>query len=302
MKAQALPLFSVVVPTYARPGPLTACLQSLARQDYPRDRFEVIVVDDGSPSPPEDLEDVFRGQIDVTLLLQPHAGPAAARNAGASMASGDFLAFTDDDCAPAADWLRSLAARFVSTPGHGIGGQTFNALPENIFSTASQQLIGYLYDYCNGGPGGARFLASNNLALPAERFRASGGFDPAFTRAAGEDREFCDRWRHLGYQLSYAPEAVVYHAHALSLHCFWRQHLRYGSGAYYFHQLRAARAPGKIRVEPMAFYLNLLRYPFKHERGWRVLALGGLLAVSQVANALGFFYECFQSGFPSERR
>ena len=68
------------------------------------------------------------------------------------------------------------------------------------------------------------------------------------------------------------------------------------------HQLRAARTPDKIRVEPVAFYLNLLRYPFKHERGWRVLALGGLLAVSQVANALGFFYECFPTGFPSERR
>jgi GT2 family glycosyltransferase len=279
-----------------------ACLQSLARLDYPRDRFEVIVVDDGSPSPPEDLVDSFRGGLDVTLLRQPHAGPAAARNAGAARASGDYLAFTDDDCAPAADWLKALAARFVPTPGHGVGGRTVNALPENLFSTASHQLIGYLYDYYNAEPGGARFLASNNLALPAEGFRAAGGFDTTFPRAAGEDREFCDRWRHYGYRLTYAPEAVVYHAHALSFHHFWRQHFGYGSGAYHFHQLRASRAQERIRFEPMAFYLSPLRYPFSHERGWRALALAGLLVVSQVANAAGFFCERFQQAVEKTMR
>lgn len=291
MMTKALPYFSVVVPTYARPGPLAACLQSLARLDYPRHRFEVIVVDDGSPNPPEDLVDPFRGRLEVALLRQPHAGPAAARNAGAAQAGGNFLAFTDDDCTPTAGWLKALAARFVHTPGHGVGGRTINSLPENLFSTASQQLIGYLYDYYNAEPAEARFFASNNLALPIEGFRAIGGFDTSFPRAAGEDREFCHRWRHYGYQLTYAPEAVVCHAHVLSLPRFWRQHYGYGSGAYHYRQLRAARGQERIKIEPMAFYLSLLRYPFSHERGWKALALAGLLAVSQVANAAGFFFE-----------
>lgn len=288
---EVLPSFSIVIPTYARSGPLTACLQSLARLDYPRDRFEVFVVDDGSPSPPEDVVDSFCDRLEVTLLRQPHAGPAAARNAGAVKASGEFLAFTDDDCAPAPDWLKALAARFVLTPGYGVGGRTVNSLPQSLLSTASQQLVTYIYAYYNAGPDGARFLASNNLALPARQFRKVGGFDITFPLAAGEDREFCDRWLYHGYKMTYAPEAIVYHAHALSLRRFWRQHFNYGRGAFYFHQLRLCRNQKRIKLEPLSFYLNLLRYPFSQSQGWRALLLTALLVMSQVANAAGFFWE-----------
>ena len=80
---------------------------------------------------------------------------------------------------------------------------------------------------------------ANNLALPEDRFRAIGGFDTIFPLAASEDREFCDRWLHHGFQMTYAPEAVVYHARALTFRSFWRQHFKYGRGAFHFHQVRA---------------------------------------------------------------
>src|SRR5215470_15202715 len=103
------PFFSIVVPTYRRPAQLAVCLDAITRLDYPADRFEVIVVDDGSGAPPETAVAAVRGRVDVTLLAPPHRGPAAARNAGAAHAKGDVLAFTDDDCAPDASWLRALA-------------------------------------------------------------------------------------------------------------------------------------------------------------------------------------------------
>jgi len=106
------PFFSIVVPTCDRPRQLAACLQSLARLDYPRDRFEVIVVDDGTTTAAPALVVEMKAGPDVRLVRQPHAGPAAARNLGASHARGSLLAFTDDDCAPAPDWLWALAARF----------------------------------------------------------------------------------------------------------------------------------------------------------------------------------------------
>lgn len=294
MKNQALPSFSVIVPTYRRPAQLRACLGALASVDYPDDHLEVIVVNDGNPALPESIVSSFRDQLNVTLILQPHAGPAAARNTGAAHAKGDFLAFTDDDCLPASDWLRALQARFAITPEYLIGGRTLNALPANSYSTASQLLIDYLYTYYNADPNRARFLTSNNLALSAARFRTIGGFDKTSLRAAAEDRELCDRWLHNGYRMTYAPEAVVYHAHALMFGTFWQQHFNYGRGAFYFHQVRARRGQGRIRLEPSSFYLQLFRYPSSQVHGRHALVLAVLLGVTQGANAAGFLTELFK--------
>ena len=285
------PFFSIIIPTYNRKVQLAVCLQALTLLDYPRDRLEVIVVDDGSETRPEDVVASFRKQLDITLLTQLNAGPATARNAGAAQAKGDFLAFTDDDCAPAPTWLQTLAARFAKTPDCAIGGQTLNSLPNNPHSTASQMLINYLYTYYNIVPEQARFLTSNNLALSTERFRAIGGFDITFPLAAAEDREFCGRWLYYGYRIIYAPEVVVYHTHALTFRTFWRQHFNYGRGAFHFHKVRARRNQTRIRVEPKSFYLNLLRYPFSRTQGWEAPWVAVLMMVSQLANVSGFFWE-----------
>jgi len=118
-----------------------------------------------------------------------------------------------------------------------------------------------------------------------------GGFDTGIPRAGGEDRDLCDRWLHHGYQMIYAQEVLVYHAHALTLDTFWRQHFNYGRGAFYFHQAHARRGQERIKVEPLPFYLNLLRYPFSQARGLQALLLAVLLGVSQMANAIGFLWE-----------
>ena len=286
-----LPVFSIIIPTYVRPEQLGACLQSLACLDYPRDYFEVIVADDGSEAPPEAVVAAFRDRFDVTLTTQPHAGPAAARNTGAAGAKGEILAFTDDDCAPAPDWLQTLAARFAAAPDHAIGGRTLNVLSDNMYSTASQLLIEYLYAYYNADHKPASFFTSNNLALPTASFYAIGGFDSSFPRAGAEDRDLCDRWLQHGYRMTYAPEARIYHSHALTLRTFCRQHFNYGRGALCFHHLRARRGSGRFKVEPVSFYLNLLRYPYSQMRDRRLCLLALLLAVSQTANAAGFFWE-----------
>jgi len=285
------PFFSVIIPTDGRPRQLAACLQSLACIEYPYDRFEVVVVDDGSKTPLESVVHSFRDKIDVTLLTQSHSGPAAARNAGAQRARGTFLAFTDDDCMPKADWLQRLAARFTQTPDHLIGGCTLNALPDNPYSTASQILIDYLYTYYNPTFNQACFLTSNNLAVPAARFRALGGFDTSFPLAAAEDRDFCDRWRDRTHQMIYAPEVLVYHAHTLTLRTFLQQHFRYGRGAFHFRQARTQRGQYRIRLEPTRFYVNLLRYRSSQAQARTALSPAALLFLSQVANAAGFFWE-----------
>lgn len=293
------PFFSIIVPTYTcaepdrRPplGQLTLCLHALARLDYPRDRFEVIVVDDGSIVSSDSVATPFREQLNLTVLAQAHAGPAAARNTGAARAKGEFLAFTDDDGMPAPDWLQALAVRFAATPDHALGGRTLNALPNNLYAAATHLLVTYLSAGSLSGPDRPQFFPSNNLALPANCFRAVGGFDPAFRFAAGEDRDLCDRWLQHGYRMTYAPEALVYHAHTLTLHGFWRQHFTYGRGGFRLRQIRARRGFGNARLEPVAFYLRLLSSPFAQTWGRHTPPLALLVVLSQLANASGFFWE-----------
>jgi glycosyltransferase involved in cell wall biosynthesis len=292
-RAVSAPRFSVVVPTHARAGQLARCLEALAALDYPRPQFEVIVVEDGGDGAALDLRERFRDRLDLTVLQQPRRGAAAARNAGASRARGEYLVFTDDDCAPPPEWLRVLATRLDRAPRCAVGGRALNGLRGNLCAEASHLLIDYLLDYFNPEPNDARFLTSNNLAFPAEGFRSVGGFDASFPRAGGEDRELCDRWKHHGLPLVFAHEWAVWHAHDLTLSRFWRQHWNYGRGAFGFHRRRAERGESPVRLEPSDFYLNLLRYPASQSAGRRALPLALLLALSQVANAAGFFAEKF---------
>lgn len=287
---QAKTLFSIIVPTYNRPEKLTACLQSFVPLEYPRDGFQVIVVNDSSEISVETTISPFQNKLNLTLLTQPNSGPATARNTGAFAAAGKFLVFTDDDCTVAPDWLQNLEQRFVETPDCLIGGRTVNALPDNIYSTASQQLIDYLYSYYNAIGDRAQFFTSNNFALPAEAFQKIGGFDTTFSLAAGEDREFCFRWLNLGGRAVYAPEVIVYHSHALTLRKFWQQQFNYGRGAFLFGQIISKHGAKGKRQHP-SFYLNLLTYPFSRESGIQMLLITGLFLFSQAGIAAGLFWE-----------
>ncbi|NEQ26051.1 MAG: glycosyltransferase [Microcoleus sp. SIO2G3] len=289
------PFFSIIVPTFNRPDRLAACLQSFAQIDYRRDRFEIIVVDDGGDVPLTSVVAAFQAQLSVTLLRQPHAGPAAARNTGTTQAKGEFLVFTDDDCLATSDWLEKLAARFTETRDRIIGGTTLNALSSNFYSTASQLLIDYLYSYYNFNPNEARFFASNNFALSKTLFEAIGGFNITFPLAAGEDREFCYRWLDRGYGMTYAPEVVVYHAHELTLFKFWRQQFNYGRGAFYLRQVCSQLNSTPSKLESPQFYLNLLVYPLQQKIPFS-LPLTVLFVVSQVATAAGILWEKLSKG------
>ncbi len=283
--------FSIVIPTYNRPQRLSDCLKALSQLDYPRDRFEVIVVDDGSSTDLLPVVLPFQSRLHLTLLKQSNAGPAAARNTGAAIASGQCLVFTDDDCMPKPNWLSALSDSFATSPHCLVGGQTLNALLNNTYSTTSQLLIDYLYQYYNSERQCAHFFASNNFALPTELFQKLGGFDTTFPLAAGEDREFCDRWLQAGYTMTYAPNAQILHAHHLTLRTFWKQHFNYGRGAFYFHELRAQRNQQQMKVEPFSFYTNLLTYPLQRVQPLQALGSVVLLLISQAANVLGFFWQ-----------
>jgi len=287
MGAQAPPI-SIIIPTYARPQALHSCLESIAGLDYEARGFEVIVVDDGSPAPLREVAARFADRLDVRVEREENRGPAAARNAGAALARGPLLAFTDDDCLPDPGWLRALASRHLEAPEKVIGGRTINVLTQNPYSAASQFILDLVYAHYNTDPEHARFFASNNLAVPRELFLDIGGFDARFRTA--EDRELCDRWRHDGRGMIYAREAMVRHAHPLTLPAFFRQHFRYGQGAFHYHRIRACRGSGRIAQE-LEFYRALWRQLRQRFSGLGARSKGRLLVLLllwQAANAAGY--------------
>ena len=144
-------------------------------------------------------------------------------------------------------WLKALAAHLAAARRQAIAGRTINALPHNLFATASQLIIDMVHAYYNADPYRALFSASNNLALPTEMFRSLGGFDEAFR--VSEDRDLIDRWLRHGHRLIYAPDVLVYHAPALTGRSFWWQHFYYGRGAFHYHRARARRGSGPFRPD-----------------------------------------------------
>jgi GT2 family glycosyltransferase len=286
-----IPSFSVVIPTYSRPAGLIECLRAVSRMDYPRERFDVIVVDDGGDTPLDATISSFRSDLTISLLQQANAGPAAARNAGAERAGGEFLAFTDDDCLPEPGWLKELGQVLIQAPECMVGGATVNAATGNLCSVTSQLIVEVVYRHYNADPHRARFLAANNLALSARGFREIGGFDPGFRTA--EDRDLCDRWLHRGRRIIYHPGARIGHARPLNPRSFCRQHFEYGRGAARFHRVRADRGSGSILADSR-FHLHLgnwLRRPLQAVPRKQLIPVAVLLATWQTANLAGFLWE-----------
>lgn len=280
---------SIVIPTYNRHASLEGCLQSLVEQNYSSE-FEVIVVNDGGSRIDECVEP-FEALLNLRIIDRKNAGPGRARNVGAWQAQGPRVVFLDDDCKPAIDWLDRIESVSHDFPRALIGGQTVNLLSSNPFASASQLLIDFLYDFysADGGRKGL-FFTSNNFSVPREEFVAVGGFDTGFPTAAGEDREFCVRWRELGHSMHYNPSIIVGHAHQMGLRGFLRQHFNYGQAAREYWSIRSKRTGNKRKLESSSFYRQLLSYALKrHGFSYSGFNQSILIVLAQVANAVGYF-------------
>jgi len=285
------PTVSVVVPTFARPAELRRCLDGIARLESDTFSFEVVVVDDGGPEPLDRLIQSYADGLSIRLIRQSRAGPAAARNAGAAIARGAFLAFIDDDCTPARDWLSAMVRELERDDRRLLGGSVENARTENPYSIASEHISRFVYEYNRTAGAREPFFTTNNIALAADLFRVVGGFDASIPSATAEDKEFCDRWVGHGLVLTHVPSAVVHHAHDLTFARFLRQHFNYGRGILAFRLIRRRRAEGPFVPEPLKFYRDLVLSPMHRSSSdgrWRLTAL---VVASQLATFVGALRE-----------
>jgi GT2 family glycosyltransferase len=203
------PDVTVVVPTYER-GPIVArSLDALGRVESPAGGYEVIVVDDGSsPAHAALVKRTVAAMPEARLLRQANAGPAVARNAGYREGTGALVAFLDDDCAPARDWLVQLVAAFEREPGlAAVGGRVLPAPPTNWVSRFCAAT-----EYSSGVPVTFENAATANACYRREVLDELGGFDERFVHPGGDDPDLSARARAAGHTLRFVPEAVVYHS------------------------------------------------------------------------------------------
>ncbi len=218
--ASSLPRISVVVCTHNGSRTIRQTLEHLAALDYPD--YEVLVVDDGST---DTTLDIVR-EFDVRVISTENRGLSSARNTGAAAATGEIVAYIDDDAYPEAHWLHYLGKTFEETEYAAVGGP--NILPPG------SPMMAECVKHAPGGPTHvlltdrvAEHLPGCNLAVRKDHLMRVGGFDPQF-RAAGDDVDLCWRLQEAGWELGFHPGAVVYHHSRASVRDYWRQQRGYG--------------------------------------------------------------------------
>jgi glycosyltransferase involved in cell wall biosynthesis len=248
---RSAPRVSVVIPTRNRPGSALETLRSVLQSNYPSDRFEAIVVDNGSGD--DERVDVSavaaETEVEVRLLAETAPGGANARNAGLHAASGEIVAFCDDDVLVDRNWLASLALAFGLD--ERVGGAAGLTLPRELETPAQVWYEGFasaergfqrrvldrreppidrpLFPFTIGDLG-----SGENFAFRRELLIELGGFDPSLGTATatlgGEDVEAMLRVLLADRQVVYEPAAVVRHAHQREFEQFERRVWGYGVG------------------------------------------------------------------------
>jgi glycosyltransferase involved in cell wall biosynthesis len=225
---------SVIVPVLNGAAHVGRCLDALCAQTYPPERFEILVVDNGS-------DDETRGVVRryaVRLLVERSArSPYLARNTGLAHASGDVLAFTDADCVPAKSWIEQGVERIEQEGADLAGGRVEFALSA---PPRAAELLDAVKNLDNERSIAERGVAkTGNLFVARRVFDELGGF--AADRRSGGDVEFTARASGAGFSLVYAPAAVVTKPARRAL-ALARKQYRVGRGEALLWRERGVRA------------------------------------------------------------
>ena len=220
--------YSIIVPVYNRPDEVDELLQSLCEQDFTD--FEVIIVEDGSQVPCEDVCRRYEDRLDLKYFAKPNSGPGQSRNYGAERAQGDWLIVLDSDVVLPKGYLASVEKSLnsqlstVNCQFDAFGGP--DAAHDSF--TSVQKAISYSMTsfFTTGGIRGGKkkldkfYPRSFNMGIRADVYRELGGFSKM---RFGEDIDFSIRIFKGGHSCRLFPEAWVWHKRRTDFRKFWRQ-------------------------------------------------------------------------------
>lgn len=248
--------YSFVIPVFNRPDEIDELLESLSKQNFNKP-FEVIIVEDGSTLPCEEIIEKYRSKLSVTYYLKYNSGPGDSRNFGMQYAKGDYFIILDSDCILPPQYLdevdKSLTNRYVDC----FGG------PDNMLPTFTpiQKAINFVMTsvLTTGGIRGAsekltKFQPrSFNMGISRKAFEASKGFSNIHP---GEDPDLSIRLWKLGFETKLIPSAFVYHKRRIDWEKFYIQVNKFGKVRPILNQLYPEYAKPTFYL-PALFVLGL---------------------------------------------
>jgi mycofactocin system glycosyltransferase len=247
------PNVTIVIPTLERADQLDECLRALSLLDYPRERVEMIVVDDGSLDA-AGVARMARRHGAHLLVNDYNRGPAYSRNRAAAEANGDVLALIDSDCVAGSSWLRDLVPYFGWPQLGAVGGRTLGYYTHSSLDryeeVASPLDIGR-HLIVKGAGTDTFYVPTCNLLVRRAAYLALSGLREDLL--VGEDVDFCWRLRASGTYLLYAPEGTVRHKHRNDLAAMLRRRAHYGTSEPVLHALhRDKRKRFPLAPAPLA--------------------------------------------------
>jgi glycosyltransferase involved in cell wall biosynthesis len=221
--AHPVPFVSVAVPVLNAERTIGDCLASLLRTDYPAERREIVVVDNGST----DGTARIVGGFPVRCVREERRGIPYARNRGIEESRGELVAMTDADCVASTWWLQELVRGFEDDSVGGVEGETVAYPPRTPVEryTARRSLSYRARLFSPAAP----FVITANVAFRRDVFDRIGLFDTRFVGGSDVDLS----WRFFersGLKLRYNPKAIVFHRHRATVCGFLAQHIRIGRG------------------------------------------------------------------------
>lgn len=277
------PKFSIIIPSRNRFSLLAACLESLIGQLKTEDGWEIIVVNDGSEKQLPEYKQIPNQYPQVRYILFAHSGPAAARNYGIKISSGDIILFLDDDSLPVKTWFSSTKQAWQEYPDYdAIGGYIACERDDNIYCKVSCDFFNwYLKESLATG---YAFLSTCNAGYKKNILKQVAGFNEDFPSASGEDRDLNIRIHRAGGRLRLDEKIIVYHEKGLNLKDFLKRHFNYGKAAYIIY----SKYPQQRHFSPKG-YLNLyMLIPKMHKRFSAKFLAAILLTCSQTLAIIGY--------------
>ena len=214
--------YSVIVPVYNRPDEVDELLESLTQQSF-RD-FEVVIVEDGSKIPCEEVVEKYRSVLDIHYFSKPNSGPGQTRNYAAERSNGEYLLILDSDCILPAGYLQAVEDELKASPAEAFGG------PDRAHDsfTPVQKAINYAMTsfFTTGGIRGGKkkmdkfYPRSFNMGVRADVYQQLGGFSKM---RFGEDIDFSIRIFKAGCRCRLFPEAWVWHKRRTDFRKFFKQ-------------------------------------------------------------------------------
>lgn len=221
-RSQATLTVSIIIPALNEERMIGRCLESLAQLDFPRDHFEVVLVDNGSTDGTIQIAKSFQDRLNLRVLEKRGVRISALRNLGACEAQGAILAFLDADCLAPSDWLKRIRD-MAPADGVGVLGAHY-LLPEN-----SSWVGRTWHRYREAEKSGeVSHVPAGDLIMRREDFLRVNGFDESIQ--TNEDYELCERARAAGMNVRAFPEIGVVHlGTAQSLRVFFRKQSWHGT-------------------------------------------------------------------------